>query len=126
VRLASARDVAKFGKLRTNLATKAADQGWARAQKALGLMYYNGWGVPQDYVQAYTWFNLAASNYDRAQQEDERNGMLKNRDIVAAEMPPAQIVEAQKLTREWKPRSSQIAHGEDFAASKGCRAKATR
>ena len=56
-------------------------------------MYYNGWGVPQDYVQAYTWFNLAASNYDAAQQEDDWNVMLKNRDIVAAKMPPAQIVE---------------------------------
>ncbi len=31
------------------------------AQVDLGVMLENGWGVPQDYVQAHMWFNLAAS-----------------------------------------------------------------
>ncbi len=41
--------------------TKAAQQGDADAQCRLGLMYANGRGVPQDYVQAYKWLNLAAA-----------------------------------------------------------------
>ena len=37
-----------------------AEQGAADAQNALGLMYYNGEGVPQDYVEAVRWYRLAA------------------------------------------------------------------
>jgi TPR repeat protein len=75
---------------------KAADQGDALAQFNLGLMYANGWGVPQDYVQAHMWWNLAA---------DQGNAVaFKKRDSVAAKMTPAQIAEAQKLAREWKPK----------------------
>ncbi len=40
---------------------KAADKGLFVAQFLLGEMYENGQGVPQDYVQAHMWFNLAAS-----------------------------------------------------------------
>jgi hypothetical protein len=29
---------------------------------------------------------------------------VKNRDRIAAKMTPAQIAEAQKLAREWKPK----------------------
>ena len=69
------------------------------AQCNLGVMYYNGEGVPQDYVQAHMWFNLAASKGDE-------NGR-KNRDIVAKKMTPTQIAEAQRLAREWLEK-----HGE--------------
>jgi uncharacterized protein len=44
--------------------------------------------VPQDYVQAHTWLNLAASRYDAAHQK-ERDEAVKTRDIVAAKMTPA-------------------------------------
>ena len=45
-----------------------AAQGEAKAQTILGLMYYEGRGVPQDYVQAHKWFNLAAAQgYANAQ-----------------------------------------------------------
>ena len=71
---------------------KAAEQGYARAQNNLGVMYDNGEGVPQDYVTAHMWFNLAAaSGYNEA---------VRNRDMVARHMTPAQIAEAQKLARE--------------------------
>ena len=33
-----------------------------------------------------------------------RDSAVRNRDIVAAKMTPAQIAEAQKLAREWKPK----------------------
>jgi uncharacterized protein len=74
----------------------AADQGNARAQYVLGLIYAFGKGVPQDYVSAHMWFNLAAAQgYQDA---------VKNRDLVEQRMTPAQITEAQKLTRDWKPK----------------------
>src|SRR5208337_2841275 len=38
-----------------------ADQGNALAQLGLGVMYANGHGVPQDYVRAHMWFNIAAA-----------------------------------------------------------------
>ena len=40
---------------------KAADQGNAEAQHALGIAYDQGRGVPQDYAFAHMWFNLAAA-----------------------------------------------------------------
>ncbi len=73
-----------------------AAQGDADAQFNLGVMYHNGYGVPQDDVQAHMWFNLA--------EEHGHANAAKNRDIVAKRMTPAQIAEAQKLAREWKPK----------------------
>ncbi len=52
--------------------------------------------MPQDYVQAHMWYNLAgAQGLEQA---------AENRDIVAKRMTPAEIAEAQKLAREWKPK----------------------
>lgn len=39
---------------------RAAQQGDAVAQYALGRMYHSGEGVPQDYAEALRWFNLSA------------------------------------------------------------------
>jgi TPR repeat protein len=80
---------------------KAADQGHPTAQNNLGAMYNDGTGVPQDYVQAHMWFNLAASGLNAP----ENDKAVKNRDRVAKRMTPAQIAEAQKLAREWKPKA---------------------
>ena len=81
---------------------KAADQGDARAQFSLGIMYERGQGVPQDYVQAHKWWNLAGTSYD-ASLKEMRDVAIAGRDKVTAKMTPAQIAEAQKLAREWKP-----------------------
>jgi len=75
---------------------KAAVQGDARAQASLGMMYTIGSGVPQDYVLALMWSNLAAS------QENE--GATSLRELVAGKMTPEQMVEAEKLAREWRPK----------------------
>ncbi len=80
---------------------KGVEQGHAAAQKNLGAMYGNGQSVPQDYVQAHMWYNLAASRFPPG---TDRAKAVKNRDIVAAKMTPAQIAEAQRLAREWKPK----------------------
>lgn len=44
---------------------KAANQGLALAQDALGSMYYKGEGVPQDYEKALKWFHNAADQGSR-------------------------------------------------------------
>jgi TPR repeat protein len=38
----------------------SAEQGNARGQYNLGLMYYNGEGVPQDYKKAVKWYRKSA------------------------------------------------------------------
>ncbi len=80
---------------------KAAEQGNATAQYNLGFMYGKGLAVPQDYVQVHMWFNLAASRFPPGEDRDQS---VKNRDHVAKRMTPAQISEAEKLAREWKPK----------------------
>ncbi len=80
---------------------KLAEQGHAEAQNKLGIMYQNGKGVPQDYVQAHLWYTLAASKLIPGKTRDQS---VKSRDIVTEKMTPAQIAEAQKLAREWKPK----------------------
>ena len=80
---------------------KAAEQGHPTSQNKLGGMYGEGKGVPQDYVQAHKWYSLAIANVT-----DDKEGaiFLKNRDMLAAKMTPAQIAEARKLAREWQPK----------------------
>ena len=81
---------------------RAAEQGEAAAQFNLGFMYATGQGVAQDYVLAHLWYNLAAS---RLPPGENRNTAVRNRDIVETLMTPAQVAEAQKLAREWKPKA---------------------
>jgi TPR repeat protein len=76
-----------------------AAQGDAAAQFNVGFLYAQGNGVPQDEVEAYKWFTLAAASYTDKQFRD---GAVQARDRVAARMTPALIAEAQKLAREWK------------------------
>jgi TPR repeat protein len=77
---------------------KSADQDNIDAQFNLGEMYELGNGVPQDYVLAYMWFALVASHGTRPYA-------MRSKDRVAQQMSPDQIAEAQKLAREWKPKS---------------------
>lgn len=78
----------------------AVEQGLAEAQSELGVRYGNGQGVPQDYIQAYMWYNLAASNSSGGL----RLLAVKGRNQAAKEMTPEDISEAQRLTSEWKPK----------------------
>jgi len=73
---------------------KAADQGLGEAQNNLGGMYANGEGVPKDYVEAYKWFTVAAQGGFATAEENQRNLALK--------MSGTQIVEALRLSREFR------------------------
>ena len=79
----------------------AAEQGTAEAQTALGFMFTTGRGVSLDYVRAHMWLSIAASRLPPGEGHDLAVG---GRDAVAAEMTPAQLAEAQKLARDWRPK----------------------
>jgi TPR repeat protein len=83
----------------------AADRGDARAQYHLGLFYANGDSGETDNVSAHMWFNLASARFP-ASDISFRSAARMNRDLVAEKMTPYQIAEAQKLAREWKPKSN--------------------
>ena len=72
--------------------TPLAEQGYAKAQYNLAVMYGLGNGVIQDNVYAHMWGNIGASN------GNEDGGKVQ--DTVAKKMTPAQIAEAQTLARE--------------------------
>ena len=123
-------DAARKGDFATALRewTPLAEQGDADAQSNLGLMYYDGYGVPQDFATAMKWFTLAAeqgiadAQYNLGFMYFQGDGVLQdyayahmwwniaassghknasiNRDIVEKEMTPSQIQEAQTLARE--------------------------
>ncbi len=80
---------------------KAAKQGEAIAQANLGFMYFRGEGMLRDLTQAYMWYDLASSRFPPGAAHDKA---VKDRDLVAKLMTPAQIAEAERRAREWKPK----------------------
>jgi uncharacterized protein len=76
----------------------------AQAQAILGVAYLYGLGVPQDYVLAHMWANLAAAAIPAG---GEQKMAATARDEAASRMRPEQIGEAQRLAREWKPNASK-------------------
>jgi len=106
---------------------KAADQGYAKAQRNLANMYHTGHGVPQDIAEGLKWFRRAAKQEDTQAQNqlgtifamgtgvpkdivqacqwftlsaaagDEIG--VKNRDYLMKYMSPEQIAESQNLAR---------------------------
>jgi TPR repeat protein len=70
----------------------AAAQGDPGAQHNLGLAYVKGVGVDRDYAEGYKWLNIAAT------QDPQRSANA--RDLLAAQMSPADLAEGQRLTRD--------------------------
>ncbi len=66
-----------------------AEAGDDRAQYWLGIMYFEGKGVPQDDVRAYLWLGLAADQDNRAA------GI--GRDSVARRMSAERRAQAERL-----------------------------
>jgi tRNA A-37 threonylcarbamoyl transferase component Bud32 len=73
------------------LTRKAADQGNAKAQLALGEMYAAGRGVVQNNFQAYVWFSRAV----RAGNVEAKARVEK----VKAALQPAEVQQADRLLR---------------------------
>jgi TPR repeat protein len=70
----------------------SAERGDAHAMMNLGLIHVRGLGVPQDYVLAYMWLNLAAAH--------GLADAVTLRDALARRLTAAQVNEAQRLARE--------------------------
>ena len=71
----------------------AAEQGVDIAQYNLGVMYFNGDGVPEDNVQAFAWANIAGANgHDVSSLKEMLKKVLSQQDMS----------EAQSLTRQLK------------------------
>jgi TPR repeat protein len=62
--------------------------GAHQGRNQLGLLYLEGRGVPQDYVQAYFWFSLNGSGGNAAEAREH--------------LSPAQIRGVERLIDEWK------------------------
>lgn len=78
----------------------AAHQGDHSAQNHVGHYYRVGSKpVTKNLVQAYKWYSLAAGN------GNERAAEL--REQISAQMTPAQISEAERLSAEWKPNPTE-------------------
>lgn len=86
-----------------------AEMGDQDSQVRLGKIYEIGEGAPQDYVQAYKWYNIAAAT-------GQRNA-APLRNLLAGKMTPEQIAEGQKASIEFleakrsslvEPNSNQL------------------
>ena len=112
-----------------------ADAGDASAQFNLGLLHYDGLGVPQNFAEAAEWFRKAADKgYTKAQLNlgamygtgrgvkrdfvqsymwlaicgasgDQK--CLAQRDLVAQKLKPDKLAAAQRMAREWKKSAAQ-------------------
>ena len=88
-----------------------ADAGDPRSQKLVGLMYRDGQGVPQDFVRAHQWLNLAAASGD--------GEAASARDELAQRMERGQIAEAQRLAAGWQPGSATAPTAAPTASTAG-------
>lgn len=109
-----------------------AQQGNSAAQFNLGLLYFDGNGVPQNFSEAARWFQEAADQgYAKAQynlggmygagrgvkrdyikayvwlslcaaQADEK--CAAQRDLVARKLSASKLSEAQQQARQWQPK----------------------
>ena len=76
---------------------KAADQGDVGAQATLGLLYSLGQGLPQNYVEAYFWLDLAASVKGPKQEQ-----YAQNRQSIGAHITTDELDEIQERVAEWQ------------------------
>jgi len=75
--------------------SKAADVGVKDSQVNLGILYSRGMGVPENLVEAYKWFAVAAKAGDA--------DAATKRDTLAKAMRPEQLQEARGKAELWKP-----------------------
>lgn len=78
----------------------AADHGLGGAQFNLGMMYAKGRGVPQDRVLAHMWLSLVVSELPPLGKQ-QRNTTVDVLDLIASQMSPSQVAEAQQLAFQW-------------------------
>ena len=81
----------------------AANQGYARAQNDIGFMLGFGEGIPpRDDIEAYKWLSLAIAHYS-AKNQDRLEQARRDLAALSKRMTQAQIAEAERRARAWKP-----------------------
>jgi len=75
---------------------KAAEQGDVTAQASLGVLYSIGQGVPHNDVEAYFWFDLAASVKGPNQEK-----YAANRQMIGIHITADQLEEIQDRVAAW-------------------------
>jgi TPR repeat protein len=108
-----------------------AEQGDAPSEFNLGLLYYDGHGVPQDYSEAARWFERSAEQgYTKAQHNlgamygigkgvkrdyvraykwmsicaaAGDQGCESQRNLVEKKLSGSKLRDAQRMASEWKP-----------------------
>ena len=80
---------------------RAAEQGDVNSEIAMALAYAKGIGVQQSDVEAYKWYDIAAS---LAKYVDVRDDVISRRDELGRLMSSSQIAEARRLSVDWKAR----------------------
>jgi len=86
---------------------KAAEQGDATAQGTLGLLYSFGQGVPQDYVEAYYWLDLAASVKGPSQEQYAANRQMVGTHITADELDAVEERVAAWIAAHPRPNAAR-------------------
>ena len=76
---------------------KAAEQGDVGAQGTLGVLYSMGQGVPHDDVEAYFWFDLAASVKGPSQEK-----YAANRQMIGERITADELADVQDRVAAWK------------------------
>jgi len=75
-----------------------AEKGHSKAQFILGMLFAEGQGVLQNYVQAHKWFNLSADGIKEGGEW---------RESLSKIMTSAQIAEAQNLAKDWMEKQGK-------------------
>ena len=73
--------------------TTEAELGKVDSQYSLGLLYSTGHDAPLDYISAHKWLNIASLKGNSAARRLRRE--------IADYMDQEEIIEAQRLAREW-------------------------
>ena len=112
------------------------EKGDAKAQTNLGVMYYNGHGVEQDFKEAFKWWQKAAdqrfaiAQYNLGVMYYNGHGVEQNnvtayawlniaaangdqnakngKSVLAKKMTPAQIAEAEELVKEMVKKNPKL------------------
>ncbi len=82
----------------------AAELGYAEAQYNLGYMYFSDNAITQDYLHALMWSYIASAH---ATNNEIRKKAVDLSNEIALKMSKNQILEAQKLAKEWTEKKEQ-------------------
>ncbi len=95
---------------------KAAGQGYADAQRNLGVLYYLGQGVDQDYAEAARWFRLAA---DQGDVDSQFNLGLMYRNELGVAQDYAEAARLYRLAADQGDADSQFNLGTLYETGQG-------